>query len=63
MSILTWLLFAAAGAVLASFAFGIASMVNDGEVNRYNSPQWMVWRVVFQAAAFLIILFAIFVAN
>lgn len=59
MSILTWLVFAAALAVLASFASGIASMVYDGEVGHYNSPQWMVWRVVFQAAAILIILFAI----
>ncbi len=59
MSILTWLVFAAALAVVASLASGIVSMVYDGEVGHYNSAQWMVWRVVFQAAAFLIILFAI----
>jgi len=56
------LVFVAALAVLASLASGVASMVHDGKVGHQTSAQWMVWRVVFQAAAFLIIVFALFVS-
>lgn len=62
MSPLSLLVFVAALAVLASLASGVASMAHDGEVAHQNSGQWMVWRVVFQAAAFLLILFALFVS-
>lgn len=63
MSPLTLFVFVAALAVLASLASGLVSMAHDGEVAHQSSAQWMVWRVVFQAAAFLLILFAIFVAS
>jgi hypothetical protein len=62
MSPVALLVFVAALAVLASLASGVASMVRDGEVGHQTSAQWMVWRVVFQAAAFLLILFALFVS-
>lgn len=62
MSPLSLLVFVAALAVLASLASGLYSMAHDGEVAHQTSAQWMVWRVVFQAAAFLIIVFALFVS-
>jgi hypothetical protein len=62
MDILTTLVLVAALATLASLASRIASMALDGEVRHYNSAQWMAWRVVFQAAAFLTILFALLVS-
>ena len=57
------LVFVAALAVVASLASGLYSMAHDGEVAHQTSAQWMVWRVVFQAAVFLLILFAILVAS
>lgn len=63
MNILELLIIVAALATVASLASGIASMACDGEVGHYNSAQWMVWRVAFQAAAFLIILFALLVSG
>lgn len=62
MSPLSLLVFVAALAVLASLASGLYSMAHDGEVAHQTSAQWMVWRVVFQAAAFLLIVFALFVS-
>ena len=59
MSPLTVFAFAAALAVLASLACGVASMTRDGEVAHFTSARWMVWRVAFQAAAFLLILLAL----
>jgi hypothetical protein len=53
----------AALAVLGSLASGLYSMAHDGEVAHQTSAQWMVWRVVFQGAAFLLILLALFVAE
>jgi len=63
MSPIKLLVLVAALAVLASLASGIYSMAHDGEVAHQTSAQWMVWRVVLQAAAFLLILFAIFVVE
>jgi hypothetical protein len=62
MSSLSLLVFVAALAVLASLASGAASMAYNGKVGHQTSAQWMVWRVVFQAAAFVLILFALFVS-
>lgn len=62
MSPLSLLVFVAALAVVASLASGLYSMAHDGEVAHQTSAQWMVWRVVFQAAAFLLIVFALFVS-
>jgi hypothetical protein len=37
-------------------------MARNGEVAHQSSAQWMVWRVVFQAAAFLLMVFALFMS-
>lgn len=50
-------------AVLVSLVSGVASMAQGGEVAHQSSAQWMVWRVVFQAAAFLLIVFALILAD
>jgi hypothetical protein len=63
MSPVKLLVFVAALAVLGSLASGLYSMAHDGEVAHQTSAQWMVWRVVFQGAAFALILFALFVAD
>jgi hypothetical protein len=63
MSPVKLLVFVAALAVLGSLASGLYSMAHDGEVAHQSSAQWMVWRVGFQAAAFLLILFALFVVD
>lgn len=63
MSPVKLLVLVAALAVLGSLASGLYSMAHDGEVARQTSAQWMVWRVVFQGAAFLLILFALFVVD
>lgn len=63
MNVLELLVIVAALATVVSLASGIASMAYDGEVGHYNSAQWMVWRVAFQAVAFLLILFALFVSS
>lgn len=60
MVILTSLVFMAVLATLASLASGIAAMAHGGEIGHQSSAQWMVWRVLFQAAAFLIVLLALF---
>lgn len=62
MSPLSWLVLVAALLVLVSLASGVASMARDGEVAHQTSAQWMVWRVVFQAAAFLLMVFAFFMS-
>jgi hypothetical protein len=63
MSPVKLLVLVAALAVLGSLASGLYSMAHDGEVAHQTSAQWMVWRVVFQGAAFLLILFALFVVE
>jgi hypothetical protein len=63
MSPVKLLVFVAALAVLGSLASGLYSMAHDGEVAHQTSAQWMVWRVVFQGAAFVLILFALFVVE
>lgn len=63
MSPVKLLVFVAALAVLGSLASGLYSMAHDGKVAHQTSAQWMVWRVVFQGAALLLILFALFVVE
>lgn len=59
MSILTLLVLLAAAATVVSLVSGISSMVYGGEIGQRNSAEWMVWRVVFQAAALLLIVMAL----
>jgi len=63
MSALTVFVLLAAMAVVAAFASGIVSMAHDGEVAHQSSAEWVVWRVVFQAAVFVLIMFAILVSS
>ena len=63
MSILTLLVMVAVVATIVALVAGICSMAADGEVGRLNSVQWMVRRVVFQAAAFLLILLSLYVVS
>ena len=59
MTLLTVLIFAAAIATLISLAGGIAAMAPHGAIGHQTSEQWMIWRVVFQAAALLAIVAAL----
>jgi hypothetical protein len=56
MNMLTLLVVVAVVATIVSLASGISSMAFNGEVGHRTSAQWMIWRVVFQAAAFVLIL-------
>lgn len=62
MPIFTVLVVLAALATMFALASGVSAMAHHGEVGHLNSEQWMVWRVLFQAAAVLIILVAILVS-
>ena len=56
MNMLTLFVVVAVVATIVSLASGISSMAFNGEVGHRTSAQWMIWRVVFQAAAFMLIL-------
>ena len=59
MNMLTLLVVVAVVATIVSLASGISSMAFDDEVGHRTSAEWMIWRVVFQAAAFVLILLAL----
>ena len=59
MNMLTLLVVVAVVATIVSLASGISSMSFDDEVGHRTSAEWMTWRVVFQAAAFVLILLAL----
>lgn len=63
MSPIELLVFVAALAVMAALASGLYSMAHDGEVAHQTSAQWMMWRVVLQAVAVLLIFFAVYLAT
>jgi len=63
MSPIALLVFVAALAVMAALASGLYSMAHDGEVAHQTSAQWMMWRVVLQAVAVLLIFFAVYLAT
>jgi len=56
MTIFTTLVFLAVLVTLFALVSGITAMAHHGEIGHRSSGQWMIWRVVFQAAAVLIIL-------
>jgi hypothetical protein len=58
MNMLTMFVLVAAAAVVCSLVFGVSAMASDGEVGHQTSAKWMTWRVVFQAAALLLIVLA-----
>ncbi|HEX6006034.1 MAG TPA: HIG1 domain-containing protein [Burkholderiales bacterium] len=59
MTVFATLALLAALAAVAALTSGITAMAHHGEVGHRSSEEWMVWRVVFQAAAILVILSAI----
>jgi hypothetical protein len=63
MSPIALFVFLAALGVLAALASGLYSMAHDGEVGHQTSAQWMVWRVVLQGLAILLIFFAVYLAT
>ena len=58
MNIFTIMTMLMALATVFSFLCGVRAMNRAGNVMRGASPQWMIWRVVFQAATFAVILSA-----
>ena len=63
MSLFTLAVMVAVVATIASLVAGIGSMASDGEVGHLNSAQWMVRRVAFQAAAFLLVLLSLYIVS
>ena len=61
MSFLTVVVLAAILATLVALASGISTMATDHEIGHIDSAHWMGWRVTFQAIAFVLVLFAIYV--
>ncbi len=59
MNLLTMLVLLATVATIASLVTGVTAMAHDGEVAHRNSAQWMIWRVVFQTAAIMMVLLAL----
>ena len=59
MNMFTLFVLVAVAATLVALASGISSMAFGGQVGHRTSAQWMIWRVVFQAAAFVLILLAL----
>jgi hypothetical protein len=59
MTVFATLALLAALATIAALTSGITAMAHHGEVGHRSSEEWMVWRVVFQAAAIFIVLSAI----
>jgi hypothetical protein len=58
MNMFTLFILVAAGSAIFSLIFGISAMTSDGEIGHQTSAKWMTWRVLFQAAAFVLILLA-----
>lgn len=60
MSGTTTLVVLALLAVVATLAWGVASMAHGGSYDREHSEQFMFTRIAIQAAAFALIVFALF---
>lgn len=59
MSMLMAMILVAMLAAVASLTFGVAAMASGGEVNHRSSADWMIWRVLFQGLAFVLVLMAL----
>ena len=62
MSFLTLMVTVALVATMGSLAFGVSSMVRDGEVGNVDSQHWMEIRVLLQAATIVVVALALFLA-
>ena len=63
MNFFSAVVLAAVLATVVALVSGISSMATDHRVGNADSVHWMVRRVEFQAVAFLLALFAIYVAS
>jgi len=63
MNFLTFMVFAAILATVVALISGISSMATGHDIGHRDGAHWMVNRVAFQAVAFLLALFAIYVAS
>ena len=63
MSFFTVVVLAAVLGTVVALVSGISSMATDHQINHIDSAHWMEWRVAFQAVAFLLVLFAIYVTS
>jgi Hypoxia induced protein conserved region len=59
MNMFSLFIIVAALAAVYALASGVSSMAFGGEVNHRSSVQWMTLRVVFQAAAVVLILLSL----
>lgn len=59
MSALMVLILVMVAITVFSLAAGITAMTRDGDVAHHDSAHWMMWRVVFQAAALALMLLAL----
>lgn len=63
MSFFTLVVLAALLATVVALVSGISSMATDHKIGHLDSAHWMEWRVIFQAVAFLLVLFALYVES
>lgn len=59
MNMFTVFVLLAAAAAVYSLMSGISAMATNAEVGHQSSAQWMTWRVLFQALAIVMMLFAV----
>ncbi len=59
MSALMVLILVMVAITVFSLGAGITAMTRDGDVAHNDSAHWMMWRVVFQAAALALLLLAL----
>ena len=62
MSFLTLMVTVALVATIGALAFGVSSMVRDGEVGHVDSEHWMEIRVLLQTATIVVVAVALFLA-
>ncbi|HEX8009852.1 MAG TPA: HIG1 domain-containing protein [Casimicrobiaceae bacterium] len=62
MSFVALLVSVAVVATIGALAFGVSSMVRDGEVGHLDGEHWMAIRVFLQAATVLVVAVALYAA-
>ncbi len=62
MSFVTLMVTVAMVATIGALAFGVSSMVRDGEVGRLDGEHWMAIRVFLQAMTVLVLAVGVYAA-
>jgi hypothetical protein len=62
MSFVTLMVIVAMVATLGALAFGVSSMVRDGEVGHLDSEHWMAIRVLLQVVTVVVLAVALYAA-